>query len=75
MAVGLIVGPEHAEEIVASGKADMVALARGMMDNPRWAWHAAQALDVEIDYPEQYIRCAPKTWPGAAYKNAAMAAE
>jgi 2,4-dienoyl-CoA reductase-like NADH-dependent reductase (Old Yellow Enzyme family) len=72
MAVGLIVEPEHAEEIVASGKADMVALARGMMDNPRWAWHAAQALGVEIKYPDQYARCAPNAWPGASQKKLAL---
>jgi 2,4-dienoyl-CoA reductase-like NADH-dependent reductase (Old Yellow Enzyme family) len=75
MAVGLIVEPEHAEDIIASGKADMVALARGMMDNPRWAWHAAQALGVEIKYPDQYARCAPNAWPGASQKKLALAAE
>ena len=44
MAVGLITEPEQAEAIVAEGRADLVALARGMMDDPRWAWHAARAL-------------------------------
>jgi hypothetical protein len=50
----------------------MVALARGMMDNPRWAWHAAQALGVEIKYPDQYARCAPNAWPGASQKKLAL---
>ena len=40
--VGLIVTPKQAEEIVAEGKADMVALARALLDNPHWGWHAAQ---------------------------------
>ena len=44
MAVGLITEPEQAEEIVASGKADLVAMARGMLYDPRWPWHAAAEL-------------------------------
>ncbi len=44
MAVGLITEPKQAEEIIASGKADMVALARGMLYDPRWGWHAAAEL-------------------------------
>src|SRR5262249_23323068 len=40
-AVGLIADPHQAEHIVSSGEADMVALARGFLDNPRWVWHAA----------------------------------
>ena len=43
----------------------MVALARGFLDDPRWVWHAAQALGVEIAYPPQYGRAHPKAWPGA----------
>ena len=62
MAVGLITQAQQAEDIVASGKADMVALARGVMDDPHWAWHAARALGAETEYPDQYIRCSPKTW-------------
>ena len=47
VAVGLITDPRHAEEILASGQADVVALARGMIYNPRWPWHAAIELGVE----------------------------
>ena len=65
-AVGLIVDPAHAEEIVASGKADMVALARALLDNPRWVWHAAERFGVKIDYPPQYARSHHSLWPGAA---------
>jgi len=62
MAVGLITDPHQAEAIVASGKADFVAIARGAMDNPRWAWHAARALGAQTEYPPQYVRCRPDTW-------------
>ena len=44
IAVGLITEPEQAEAIVASGQADLVALARAMLFDPRWPWHAAAAL-------------------------------
>jgi 2,4-dienoyl-CoA reductase-like NADH-dependent reductase (Old Yellow Enzyme family) len=62
MAVGLITKPHHAEQIVASGQADLVALARGMMDDPRWAWHAARELGAETAYAPNYIRCSPAQW-------------
>jgi 2,4-dienoyl-CoA reductase-like NADH-dependent reductase (Old Yellow Enzyme family) len=67
--VGLIVTPQQAEDIVASGQADMVALGRTVLDDPRWGWHAAQALGVDIERPSQYARAAPKLWPGAALKD------
>ena len=44
IAVGLITEPEQAEAIVAGGQADLVALARGMLFDPRWPWHAAAQL-------------------------------
>ncbi|NQW11094.1 MAG: NADH:flavin oxidoreductase/NADH oxidase [Alphaproteobacteria bacterium] len=65
MAVGMITEPQQAEDIVASGKIDMVAIARGIMDDPRWAWHAARALGVETEYPDQYVRCRPDVWRAA----------
>src|SRR5579872_2398108 len=61
MAVGLITEAKHAEEIVASGKADMVALARGMLYDPRWAWHAAAELGGDVYAPPQYWRSQPAT--------------
>ncbi|RQH07641.1 NADH:flavin oxidoreductase/NADH oxidase [Bradyrhizobium sp. RP6] len=61
IAVGLITDAKHAEEIVASGKADMVALARGMLYDPRWPWHAAAALGGEVEAPPQYWRSQPST--------------
>jgi 2,4-dienoyl-CoA reductase-like NADH-dependent reductase (Old Yellow Enzyme family) len=65
-AVGLIVEPAQAEAIIALGHADLVALARGFLDNPRWVWHAAERLGAKIAYPPQYARAAAATWPGAA---------
>jgi 2,4-dienoyl-CoA reductase-like NADH-dependent reductase (Old Yellow Enzyme family) len=65
-AIGLISDPQQAEAIVSSGKADFVSLARAMLFNPRWPWHAAIALGAEVKYPPQYERCAPKTWPPGA---------
>ena len=63
--VGMIADPEQAEEIVASGRADMVAMARAFLDNPRWVWHAAEALGATASYPVQYARVRPETWPGS----------
>lgn len=62
MAVGMITRPQQAEDIVSSGGADLVAIARGMMDDPRWAWHAARELGAETDYPKNYQRCSPSVW-------------
>ena len=56
MAVGQITEPRQAEAILRSDQADMVALARGMLTNPRWAWHAAEVLDAEAAYAPQYMR-------------------
>ena len=59
IAIGLITDPMHAERIVAEGKADMVALARGFLWDPRWAWHAATALGATPSIPPQYLRARP----------------
>jgi len=67
--VGLIVKPEHAEEIVAQGKADMVSLARVFLDDPHWGWHAAKALGAEVERPPQYQRAGPKLWAPAAARG------
>lgn len=56
MAVGLIDQPQQAEDILAKGEADLVALGRGMMWNPRWPWHAAEALGTKAPFPPQYAR-------------------
>jgi 2,4-dienoyl-CoA reductase-like NADH-dependent reductase (Old Yellow Enzyme family) len=67
-AVGFITNPEQAEEIIASGKADMVTIARAFLDDPRWVWHAAQSLGVKMLYPPQYLRAHPEVWPGYSSK-------
>jgi len=60
VAVGLITEPEQAEAIVATGDADMIALARGILYDPRWPWHAAAALGGQVTAPEQYLRSQPR---------------
>lgn len=64
-AVGMILTPQQAEGLVAEGRADMVALARALLDDPRWPWHAAQALGVPLEVVPQYERSLPQLWPGA----------
>ncbi|MGI9424762.1 MAG: oxidoreductase, partial [Hyphomicrobiaceae bacterium] len=59
LAVGRITEPHQAETIVRTGQADMVALARGMLYDPRWAWHAAAALRADAAFPAQYARSHP----------------
>lgn len=57
MAVGMIVDPHQAEAILQAGDADLIALARELMADPNWAFHAAQALGLEDPYavlPEPY---------------------
>jgi len=59
VAVGLITDPSHAEAIVATGDADLVALARSMLYNPRWPWHAAAALGGQVHAANPYLRSQP----------------
>ncbi|OFZ91766.1 MAG: oxidoreductase [Betaproteobacteria bacterium RBG_16_64_18] len=60
IAIGLITEPAQAEAIIAGGDADMVALARAMLWNPHWAWHAAAELGGTIQAPRQYWRSPPR---------------
>ncbi|HET9822933.1 MAG TPA: NADH:flavin oxidoreductase/NADH oxidase [Burkholderiaceae bacterium] len=60
IAVGLITEPEQAEAVVAEGRADAVALARAMLYDPRWPWHAAAALGAQVTAPPQYWRAQPR---------------
>jgi 2,4-dienoyl-CoA reductase-like NADH-dependent reductase (Old Yellow Enzyme family) len=59
IAVGLITDARQAETIVSGGKADFVALARGMLYDPRWGWHAAAQLGGTVNAPPQYWRAPP----------------
>ena len=54
--VGLITSPQQAEQIVATGQADVVLLARELLRDPYWPLHAAQALHAEVAWPVQYER-------------------
>lgn len=58
--VGLITEPEQAENIIANKQADLVALARAMLYNPRWPWHAAAQLGAQVEAPPQYQRSQPR---------------
>jgi 2,4-dienoyl-CoA reductase-like NADH-dependent reductase (Old Yellow Enzyme family) len=64
-AVGLIIDAQQAEDIISSQHADLVALARAILDDPRWVWHAAERLGEKLAYPPQYARAASEVWPGA----------
>jgi 2,4-dienoyl-CoA reductase-like NADH-dependent reductase (Old Yellow Enzyme family) len=64
IAVGLITEPTHAEAIVATGQADAVGIARGILYNPRWPWHAAAALGATVSPAPQYLRCEPRAARG-----------
>ena len=60
IAVGLITEPAQAEAVIANGQADAVALARAMLYDPHWPWHAAAALGAQVQAPRQYWRSAPR---------------
>jgi len=55
-AVGLITEPAQAEQIIATGLADVVILARELLRNPYWPMLAAKALQVDLSWPVQYLR-------------------
>jgi 2,4-dienoyl-CoA reductase-like NADH-dependent reductase (Old Yellow Enzyme family) len=59
-AVGLITDAHQAEEVIASGKADAVLLARQMLRDPYWPLHAAKELGVDVAWPKQYERAKVK---------------
>ena len=64
IAVGLITEPLQAEAVLANDQADAVALARAMLFDPRWPWHAAAALGAQVAAPPQYVRSAPQGQSG-----------
>jgi 2,4-dienoyl-CoA reductase-like NADH-dependent reductase (Old Yellow Enzyme family) len=73
IAVGLITEAQQAQEIIASGKADLVALARAMLYDPRWPWHAAAQLGATVEAPPQYWRSQPDGLRGLFGKAASGA--
>ncbi|AYQ36753.1 oxidoreductase [Burkholderia aenigmatica] len=60
VAVGLINEPAHANRLIESGDADFVAMARAMLYDPRWPWHAAAELGAQVTAPPQYWRSQPR---------------
>jgi 2,4-dienoyl-CoA reductase-like NADH-dependent reductase (Old Yellow Enzyme family) len=62
IAVGLITGFEQAEAIVGTGDADLIALARTILYNPRWPWHAAAHFEARVQAPDQYLRSQPRQY-------------
>ena len=62
VAVGLITDFDQAEAIVGTGDADMVALARAILYDPRWPWHAAAHFGARVKAPDQYLRSQPRQY-------------
>jgi 2,4-dienoyl-CoA reductase-like NADH-dependent reductase (Old Yellow Enzyme family) len=60
IAVGLITEFEQAEAIIGTGDADLVALARAILYDPRWPWHAAAHFGARVTAPAQYLRSQPR---------------
>ncbi len=60
VAVGLITDFEQAEAIIGTGDADLIALARTILYDPRWPWHAAAHLGGKVKAPKQYLRSQPR---------------
>lgn len=60
MAVGLIDDPEYANRLIEAGDADFVAMARAILYDPRWPWHAAAQLGAQVTAPPQYWRSQPR---------------
>ena len=55
-AIGMISSPEMAEQIIAGGQADLVIMARALLNDPYWPLHAAKALKFKFPWPPQYQR-------------------
>jgi 2,4-dienoyl-CoA reductase-like NADH-dependent reductase (Old Yellow Enzyme family) len=63
IAVGLITEAEQAEAVIAEGQADAIALARAILYDPHWPWHAAAKLGAQVVAPKQYLRSQPREYP------------
>lgn len=69
IAVGMITDPNQAEAVLQEDKADMIALARALLDDPRWGWRAAERLGAASPVPVQYERATKKTWAGYVHAH------
>jgi hypothetical protein len=56
----------HQAEAIVAEAMQTASRWRGFLDDPRWAWHAADMLGADVEYPRQYRRARPDQWPGAA---------
>jgi 2,4-dienoyl-CoA reductase-like NADH-dependent reductase (Old Yellow Enzyme family) len=63
IAVGLITDYVQAESILVTGDADLIALARAILYDPRWPWHAAAHFGAAVRVPSQYLRSQPRQYP------------
>ena len=63
IAVGFITEFEQAEAIAGTGDADLIALARTILYNPRLPWHAAAHFGAHVKAPDQYLRSQPRQYP------------
>ena len=68
-AVGLIVTPEHAEQILAENSADMICIGRCFLNDPRWTWHAARALGVPLKHSPQYLTVEADKWRALKFEH------
>jgi 2,4-dienoyl-CoA reductase-like NADH-dependent reductase (Old Yellow Enzyme family) len=62
IAVGLISSYDQAEAIIGTDDADFVALARAIIYDARWPWHAAAHLGATVKVPKQYLRSQPSRY-------------
>ena len=69
IAVGLITEFEQAEAILSTGDADLIALARAILYDPRWPWHAAAHFGESVHAASQYLRCQPRQFPHLFHQN------
>jgi 2,4-dienoyl-CoA reductase-like NADH-dependent reductase (Old Yellow Enzyme family) len=70
IAVGLITEFEQAEAILGTGDADLIAIARAALYDPRWPWHAAAHFGESVSAPNQYLRCQPRQFSSLFEANA-----
>lgn len=67
--VGLITEPKQAEQALQEQDADLIALARAVLYDPRWPWHAAAELGAQAKAPPQYLRSEPHGLKGTLISN------
>jgi len=72
VAVGLIADFEQAEAILGTGDADMIAIARAVLYDPRWPWHAAAHFGETVSAPQQYLRCLPRRYHSLFAEHASL---